>query len=85
MTSTATTVTVQGEQLDLTQPRDADRFLAYFSGVYSRAASCGWEKEFLLAQRIVSQATWDQSNPPSEEDEFEAWADGMDDLDRDDH
>lgn len=85
MDTTETIVSVEGEQLDLTQPRDADRFLVYFRGSYRAAEQCGWQNEFLLAQRVVSQAIYDQSHPASEEDEFEAWADSATDADRDDH
>ena len=85
MAETETLVSVEGEQLDLTQPRDADRFLVYFRGSYGAAAQCGWGNEFLLAQRVVSKAIWDQSHPVSEEDEFEARADSATDIDRDDH
>jgi hypothetical protein len=74
-------VTVFGEQLDLYKPREADRFLAHMV-TYGAAAACEWEKEFLLAQRIVSQATYDATHSP--EDRFEAWADGMTELDQGD-
>jgi hypothetical protein len=75
-------VTVFGERLDLYKPREADRFLAHMV-TYGAAAACEWGKEFLLAQRIVGQAIYDASQ--SEEDRFEAEADALTDLDRDDH
>jgi hypothetical protein len=75
-------VTVFGERLDLYKPREADRFLMHMRS-YGAAAECEWAKEYLLAQRIVSRAIADASQ--SEEDRFEAEADALTDLDRDDH
>jgi hypothetical protein len=61
-------VTVHGEELDLFIPRQADRFLALMTS-YGAAARCEWEKEYLLAQRIVSQAIADASGAGDYDDE----------------